>query len=85
MELRLCARKTIGALSQIVQGAKRSTDLEKLVTVCAWSRKIKVDGRWVTFEEFLVDNLGVSITHGIDPETAQKLHGQLNLHPTRKG
>ena len=73
MELRLSARKSIAALSQIFQGAERSVDLEKLVTVCAWSRKIRVDGRWVTFEEYLVDNLGVKITHGIDPEAARTL------------
>jgi GAF domain-containing protein len=79
MELRLSARKTIAALSQVFQRAEPSADFETLVTVCAWSRKIKVDGRWVTFEEFLVDNLGVRITHGIAPEAA------LQLHPTRKG
>lgn len=74
MELRLSARKTIAALSRLVQGAERATELERLVTVCAWSKKIQVDGRWVTFEEFLVDNLGVRITHGIDPESAEKFH-----------
>ncbi len=75
MELRLSARKTIAALSQVFQGAARSSDFEKLVTVCAWSKKIKVDGRWVTFEEFLVDSLGVKITHGIAPEAARTFHG----------
>ncbi|MEP7226552.1 MAG: GAF domain-containing protein [Gemmatimonadales bacterium] len=73
MELRLSARKTIAALSQVFQGAERSVDLEKLVTVCAWSRKIKVDGRWMTFEEYLVNTRGVRITHGIDPEAARTL------------
>jgi hypothetical protein len=73
MELRLSARKSIGALSQIFQGAEGSNDFEKLVTVCAWTRKIKLDGRWVTFEEFLVDSLGATITHGIAPEAAQTL------------
>ncbi len=48
MELRLSARKTIASLSQVFQGAARAPDFEKLVTVCAWSRKIKVDERWVT-------------------------------------
>ncbi len=74
MELRLSARKTIAALSRAVRGAERSTELERLVTVCAWSKKIQVDGKWVTFEEFLVDNLGVRITHGIDPDSARKFH-----------
>jgi GAF domain-containing protein len=76
MELRLSARKTIAALSRAVRGAEHSTELERLVTVCAWSRKIQVDGRWVTFEEFLVDSLGLRITHGIDPESAQTLHSR---------
>ncbi len=74
MELRLSARKIIAALSRAVRGAERSAELERLVTVCAWSKKIQVDGKWVTFEEFLVDNLGVRITHGIDPESARKFH-----------
>lgn len=74
MELRLSARKIIAALSRAVRGAERSAELERLVTVCAWSKKIQVDGKWVTFEEFLVDNLGVQITHGIDPESARKFH-----------
>lgn len=74
MELRLSARKIIAALSRAVRGAERSAELERLVTVCAWSKKIQVDGKWVTFEEFLVDNLGVRITHGIDPDSARKFH-----------
>jgi len=74
MELRLSARKIIAALSRAVRGAERSAEFERLVTVCAWSKKIQVDGKWVTFEEFLVDNLGVRITHGIDPESARKFH-----------
>ena len=74
MDLRLSARKIIAALSRAVRGAERSAELERLVTVCAWSKKIQVDGKWVTFEEFLVDNLGVRITHGIDPEAARKFH-----------
>ncbi len=74
MELRLSARKSIAALSRAVRGAERSAEFERLVTVCAWSKKIQVDGKWVTFEEFLVDNLGVQITHGIDPESARKFH-----------
>jgi GAF domain-containing protein len=84
MELRLSARKTISALTQVFQGTDGSKDLQKLVTVCAWSRKIKVDGRWVTFEEFLVDTLGVAITHGIDPEAAQQIHPR-KLHLTERG
>lgn len=78
MELRMSARKAIATLTQIFLGAERSKDLKKLITVCAWSRKIQVDGEWVSFEEFLVDKLGVSITHGIDPDAKQRLLGEMD-------
>ena len=72
MELRLAARKAIRGLAQILLGEERSSELTKLVTVSAWSRKIQIDGEWVSFERFLVETLGVSITHGIDPESAER-------------
>jgi GAF domain-containing protein len=74
MELRLSARQAIASLSQVFLTAQRPKGLDELITVCAWSRKIQVNGRWVSFEEFLVDKLGVSITHGIDPEAAQNVY-----------
>lgn len=77
MELRISARKAIRGLTQILLGEERSAELTKLVTVSAWSRKIQVDGEWVTFEQFLTNTLGVAITHGIDPEAAR----WLDSHP----
>jgi AmiR/NasT family two-component response regulator len=44
----------------------------QFITVCAWSKKIKVgDDRWVPFEEFLMHYLGLQVTHGMSPEAAQ--------------
>lgn len=78
MEVRLSARKAIATLTHILQEAERPRDLEKFITVSAWSRKIQVDGEWVSFEEFLTDTLGVSITHGIDPDAAEKAYGEVD-------
>ncbi len=77
MELRLAARKTIATLAQLFAG-ERSKELQQLITVSAWSRKIRVDGKWISFEEFLVDKLGMSVTHGIDPEAAQTFRDRLD-------
>ena len=77
MEVRLSARQAIASLVHVLQEAERPKDLEKLITVSAWSRKIQVEGQWVSFEEFLTERLGVSITHGIDPETAKEIYGTL--------
>ena len=77
MELRLSARKAMRGLAQIFLGVERSNELKKLITVSAWSRKIHVDGEWVSFEQFLTNTLGVSITHGIDPESMQQFDSHL--------
>ncbi|MBA3445577.1 MAG: GAF domain-containing protein [Gemmatimonadales bacterium] len=79
MEVRLSARKAIASLTQVLLEVDRPKDLRKLITVSAWSRKIQVDGEWVSFEEFLTDTLGVTITHGIDPDTAQEIHRGIDL------
>ena len=73
MELRLSARKAIASLSQIITGPERPKDLTRFITVSAWSRKILVDGEWMSFEEFLSGKLGVLVSHGIDPDTARQL------------
>ena len=48
--------------------------LEKsIVTMCAWTRRVKMDGRWVTVEEFLERKLGVRVSHGISEDAYEKL------------
>ena len=78
IELRLSARKTIATLRNIFMRAESSQELTDLITVCAWSRKIRVEGEWVSFEEFLVNRLGATITHGLAPDVAQRLDGELD-------
>lgn len=73
MELRLSARKAIAGLTHVFAGTEESRQLNQLITVCAWSRKIRVDEEWMSFEEFLSHKLGLSVTHGINPDAAQQL------------
>jgi CHASE3 domain sensor protein len=64
---------------------RRVLALRRLVTVCAWSKQIKVDGQWITLEQYLGDELNLHLTHGISPEMAQKwetdFEAQAKLHP----
>ena len=41
---------------------------EGLLTVCAWTKRIKHDGRWMSMDEFLSDYLHLQLTHGISDE-----------------
>ena len=42
-----------------------------LLKVCAWTKRIEVDGRWVSIEEFLTDVLQLQLTHGMSEEAVR--------------
>jgi len=50
-----------------------------LLTMCAWTKKVNVRGVWIPVEQFLIENLGIRITHGISEEQAQKLFSKAGL------
>lgn len=43
-----------------------------LITMCAWTKQIRFEGRWIAAEEFLRDHLHLKLTHGISDEAAQR-------------
>lgn len=43
------------------------------VTVCAWTRRVHWQGRWLTFEDYLAQRFNLHCTHGICDEEAEKL------------
>lgn len=71
MELRLSARKIVEELAIKLLEDKEdqpSKSPEEFITICAWTKRIRVDGEWISFEEFLSNQLGKKVTHGIHPD-----------------
>jgi AmiR/NasT family two-component response regulator len=65
----------LGRLLRAFMRASQSAPMgpEQFVTICAWSKRIKVDdAKWVSFEDFLKHYLGLNVTHGMSPEVADK-------------
>jgi CHASE3 domain sensor protein len=60
-------------LGGLIAAVRRLHRLQPMVTLCAWSRTIKFENRWVTFEEYLGLRFGLQVTHGVSPEQAEKL------------
>ena len=60
---------------------RRSERLSRLVTVCAWSRKIQFKGEWLTLEEYLARRFSVNVTHGISPQQLDVLMKDEILKP----
>ena len=52
---------------------RRLSRLETYVAVCAWCREVRVDGRWMPFEEFLLLQGDLRTTHGICERCADRL------------
>jgi K+-sensing histidine kinase KdpD len=48
----------------------------QLQVVCAWTKRINVEGKWVALDEFLTDKLNAKISYGVSPEAMQEV---LNL------
>ena len=47
--------------------AAREQELSGLLTVCAWCRRVSVDGRWITIETFLESRQGARTSVGLCP------------------
>lgn len=44
-----------------------------LVSVCAWTKHVRLNGEWVPVDVYLADRFGLSITHGISEKAAKEL------------
>lgn len=42
-----------------------------LLKICAWTKRIEIDGRWIPVDEFLSDHLHLKLTHGLSVEGAR--------------
>lgn len=72
MELRLSARQMAQGLERLLGGMKELTELTEYITMCAWTKKIRIGEDWLNFEEFLRERLGLAVTHGIHPDAVDE-------------
>jgi hypothetical protein len=50
-----------------------------LQTVCAWTKRIKDEGKWVTLEEFMARRFEVQISHGMSDEAFEQFKRQMEI------
>lgn len=63
----------------------KSNAMRDMVVVCAWTHQVKVDGRWVSLREFLGDQLGYAVSHGMCDEKIAELRSELDKDWKGKG
>ena len=67
-------RKLEKALAEVNRSAEAVRRLQgQLQVVCAWTKRINVEGRWIALDEFLTDKLSTKITYGVSPEAMHEM------------
>ena len=65
--LAACLIGIVGAISIWLTWyyASKSSSIRDMLVICAWTHRVKSNGRWVSLEEFLTHQLGYVVSHGL--------------------
>ena len=55
----------------------RLEKLQQVVTICAWTGQVKYEGQWVRLDEYLERRFGLSVSHGLSREAADKMASEI--------
>ena len=61
------------ALIAIVAVVLRLEHMRQIVTVCAWTGQVKFGDEWIRLEDYLQRRFGISVSHGLSKEAAEKM------------
>ena len=64
---------TAVALVMVIGAVTRMEHLRQIVTVCARTGQVKDGNEWVRMEDYLKEEYGLSVSHGISQEAAEKM------------
>jgi hypothetical protein len=66
-------------LAELQESTREIRNLQsQLQVVCAWTHRLRIEGKWVTLDEFLTNKLNVKISHGISPEALARIKRELS-------
>jgi K+-sensing histidine kinase KdpD len=71
LRVRQDLEKTLAELNRSTGEARKLQS--QLQVVCAWTKRINIEGRWVALDEFLTNTLNTKITYGVSPEAMQEV------------
>jgi CheY-like chemotaxis protein len=59
----------LAVAERILSASSRIQSLENVLTICAYTKKINIpDEGWQSIEEFMRSQLGITLTHGVEPD-----------------
>jgi PAS domain S-box-containing protein len=71
-ELRQTLMEKEALLAELQRSNSEITNLRsKLLTICAWTKRVRCNDQWMPVDEFLVRELGLNLTHGMSAEAEE--------------
>ena len=64
-------------LMVIVIILRRLEKLQQVVIICAWTGQVKYEGQWIRLDEYLQRQFGLSVSHGLSREAAEKMIAEI--------
>jgi len=62
------------ALADLTRANEETLKLQhQLHVICAWTKRINVEGKWIPLDEFLTDKLNARFSYGVSPEAMQEV------------
>lgn len=58
---------------EVTQAKRQLREMGRLLTICMWTKQVRIDGEWISIERYLTEYCGIRLTHGISREAAEKV------------
>lgn len=63
------AQQLVQQSQHLQEAYNRITKLQnEVLNICAWTKQVNVDGKWVSVDEYLSRHLGLKLSHGISEQ-----------------
>lgn len=56
----------------------KSSTVQDWVVVCAWTHRVKQGGRWISLEDFLSQQLGCQVSHGLSEQGYASISNEID-------
>jgi hypothetical protein len=58
---------------EMTTAKRRLRDMGRLLTICMWTKQIRIEGEWISIERYLTEYCGIRLSHGISKEAAEEI------------
>jgi K+-sensing histidine kinase KdpD len=69
-------------LTDLTRATEETLKLQRqLHVVCAWTKRINIEGKWIPLDEFLTNKLNAKVSYGVSPEAMQEVLHSVEFEP----